>query len=172
MPFTRRGPWPYAFQNQFSAQQFPPYGFGPMTYPSSGPSHPAAFPYPLPPGGPAFTWPIAPMPDVESAVGFPPQSYPPKNGSNTMSPLMAFLSGGEDQDYEENPEAIPALYDPDEDEMPSNAYEACKDRCYQANRRDIRDCYKKRGQLAKALCIAQANARYGSCVGQCSKYRK
>jgi hypothetical protein len=108
------------------------------------------------------------MPDMEPP-GFSARSGPVQS---TMSPLMAFLNGGEGQEYDENLEAVPALYDPDEDEMPNDPHEACKDRCYQANRRDIRDCYKKRGRLAKALCIAQANSRYGSCLGACQKYRK
>lgn len=109
------------------------------------------------------------MPNAEPPTDFPWQHHPQQSGPGMQSPLMAFLSGGQDQDYEENPKAIPALYDPDEDEPAS--YEMCVDRCHQANRHDIRACYKKRGKVAKAICIAQAGSKHGSCIAACNKYR-
>jgi len=96
MPPMKRGAWPYAFQNPLWSQQ-PLYGFDPMTYPGAGPNYPGAFPYP-PPGFPAFTWPIVPMPDARPPVRFPSQPYPQQRSLGTPSPLMAFLSGTEDQD--------------------------------------------------------------------------
>ena len=112
----------------------------------------------------------------QSAPGYPPgargPAFAPFPGFGGPNPATGTAGYQEEDEAGEQPQMIPALFDPDEDEMPNNPYEACKDRCYQQNRHDIRACYKKRGRIAKALCITAANTKYGSCIGACAKYRK
>ena len=101
MPLMKRGAWPFGFQ-QGLAQPLPPHEPDPMMYPGSGPTvmYPGSvptipgLPYP-PPGWPAFTWPIVPMPEVEPPIDFPWEPHRQQRATRRLSPFMMFLGGSE-----------------------------------------------------------------------------
>lgn len=118
---------------------------------------------------------IAPgmVPDQRYAGhGFSPQEFTFRrsSGSGGLDPAIGAPDYQEGSEGGDQPEIIPAIYDPMEN-APAN-YKMCLDRCYQANRSDVLACYKKRGRVAKALCMTAAYSKLGSCNNACLQYKK
>jgi hypothetical protein len=148
--------------NQGAGHSSPPYA----GYPG-GPAYPPAFAN----GMPGYPSAASPFMSPAMPAGFFPGGFGGQpHGSPYVDRRMPYPEIEEEGETDDTSAVIPALFDPEEDEPAS--YEMCVDRCHQANRRDILDCYKKRSKLAKALCFAAANSKRGTCIAACGKYRR
>jgi hypothetical protein len=148
--------------NQGVGQVVPPY----TGYPGG-----AAYPPAFVGGMPSYQSAASPFISRAMPTGFFPRGFGGHpHGSPYVDRRLPYPEIEEEGETDDTAAVIPALFDPEEDEPAS--YEMCVDRCHQANRRDIRDCYKKRGRMAKAICIGAAMSRLGSCIAACQKYKK